>query len=66
MATATQDCHKTVSATLKVKYPFKILPLGFANGLWVFQRAMSLAFTDFGERSGLLIYIDDVIVCSAT
>ena len=27
---------------------------------------MSLAFANFGHRSGLLVYIDDVIACSAT
>ena len=27
---------------------------------------MSLAFTSFSQPSGLLVYMDDVIVCSAT
>ena len=27
---------------------------------------MSLAFANFGQRSGLLVYMDDVIACSAT
>ena len=27
---------------------------------------MSLAFTNFGQPSGLLVYMDDVIACSAT
>ena len=32
----------------------------------LFQRVMSLAFANFGQPSGLLVYIDDVIACSAT
>ena len=27
---------------------------------------MSLAFANFGQSSGLLVYMDDVIACSAT
>ena len=27
---------------------------------------MSLVFANFGQRSGLLVYMDDVITCSAT
>ena len=27
---------------------------------------MSLAFANFGQRSGLLVYMDNVIACSAT
>ena len=37
-----------------------------SNAPWIFQRVMSLAFANFGQPSGLLEYIDDVIACSAT
>ena len=63
---AKKDCHKTVCVTSKGKYVFKVLPFGIANAPWVFQRVMSLAFTNFGQRSGLLVYMDDVIAYSVT
>ena len=61
-----KDCHKTAFVTLKGKYVFKVLPFGIANAPWIFRRVMSLAFTNFGQPSGLLVYMDDVIACSAT
>ena len=62
-----KDCHKTASSvTSKGKYVFKVLPFGIVNAPWIFQRVMSLAFTNFGQPSGLLVYMDDVIACSAT
>ena len=63
---AKKDCHKTAFVTSKGKYVFKVLPFGIANAPWVFQRAMSLAFANFGQRSGLLVCMDDVIACYAT
>ena len=63
---AKKYCHKTLFLTSKGKYVFKILPFGIADAPWVFQREMSLAFANFGQRSGLLVYMDDVIACSAT
>ena len=65
MPTAKKDYHKTAFVTSKGKYVFKVLPFGIANACWVFQRVMSLAFANFGQRSGLLVYINDVIACSA-
>ena len=50
----------------KGKYVFKVLPFGIANTIWIFQRVMSLAFANFGQPSDLLLYMDDVIACSAT
>ena len=61
-----KDCHKTTFVTSKGKYVFKVLPFGTANAPWIFQRVMSLAFANFGQPSGLLVYMDDVIACSAT
>ena len=63
---APKDHHKTAFVTSKGKYVFKVLPFGIANALWIFQRVMSLAFAHFGQPSGLLVYMDDVIACSAT
>ena len=63
---APKDRHKTAFVTSKGKYVFKVLPFGIANAPWIFQRVMSLAFANFGQSSGLLVYMDDVIACSAT
>ena len=61
-----KDRHKTAFVTSKAKYVFKVLPFDLANAPWIFQRVMSLAFANFGQPSGLLVYMDDVIACSAT
>ena len=61
-----KDCHKMAFVTSKGKYVFKVLPFGITNGPWIFQRVMSLAFANFGQRSGLLVYMDNVIACSVT
>ena len=45
---------------------FNVLPFGIASAPWIFQRAMSLVFANFGQPSGLLVYMDDAIACSAT
>ena len=63
---AKKDCHKTAFVTSKGKYVFKVLLFGIANAPWIFQRVMSLAFTNLGQPSGLLVYMDDIIACSAT
>ena len=62
---AQKDRHKTAFVTSKGKYVFKALPFGIANASWIFQRVMSLAFVNFGQPSGLLVYMDDAIACSA-
>ena len=46
-------------------YVFTVMPFGIASAPWVFERVKSLAFANFGQRSGLLVYMDDVIACSA-
>ena len=63
---APKDRHKTAFVTSKGKYVFKVLSFGVANAPWIFQRVMSLAFANFGQPSGLLVYMDDVIAYSAT
>ena len=63
---AKKDSHKTAFITSKGKHVFKVLPFGIANAPWIFQRVMSLAFANFGQPSGLLVYMDNVIACSAT
>ena len=63
---AKKDCHKTAFVTSKGKYVFKPPPFGIANAPSVFQRVMSLTFANSGQRSGLLVNMDDVIACSAT
>ena len=62
----SNDCHKTAFVTSKGKYVFKVLPFGIVIAPWIFRRVMSLAFANFGQPSGLLVYIDAVIACSAT
>ena len=61
-----EGLSKTAFLTTKGKYVFKVFPFSIANAPWIFQRVMSLAFANFGQPSGLLVYMDDVIACSAT
>ena len=64
---AKKGYYKTVFfVTSKGKYVFKDLPFGIANTPWVLQRMMSVAFVNFGQRSDLLVCMDDVIACSTT
>ena len=63
---AKKDCHKTAFITSKGKCVLTVLPFGIANAPWIFQRVISLAFTNFGQPSGLLVYMDNVIACSVT
>ena len=63
---AKNNCHKTAFVTSKGKYVFEVLSFGIANAPWIFQRVMSLAFANFGQPSGLLVYMHDVIACSTT
>ena len=61
-----EGLSKTAFVTSKCKYIFKVLPFGIANAPWIFQRVTSLAFANFGQPSGLLVYMDNVTACSAT
>ena len=63
---ARKDCHKTACVTSKGKYVFKVLPFGIANAPWIFQRVTSIVLANFGQPSGSLVYMNDVIACSAT
>ena len=64
VAEAEQD--KTAFVTQKGKWVFKRLPFGIANAPFLFPRMMSLAFSHFGPKSGLPVYMDDCICCSST
>ncbi|CAB1112072.1 unnamed protein product [Ectocarpus sp. CCAP 1310/34] len=57
---------KTAFVTRNGKWVFKRLPFGIANAPFLFQRTMALAFAHFGPKSGLLVYMDDLICCSST
>ena len=63
---AKKDCHKTAFVTSKGKYVFKVFPFGISNAPWILKRVLSLAFANLGQPSSLLVYMDDVIACSAT
>ena len=63
---AKKDCHETAFVTSEGKHVFKVLPFGIANAPWIFQRIISLAFANFGQPSGFLVYMNDVIACSVT
>ena len=64
VAEAEQD--KTAFVTQNGKWVFKRLPFGIANAPFLFSRMMSLAFSHFGPKSGLLVCVDDCICCSST
>ncbi|CAM9902617.1 unnamed protein product [Choristocarpus tenellus] len=40
------------------------LPFGVQNVPWIFQRFMSETFSSIGPSSGLLIYLDDIVLTS--
>ena len=61
-----KDCHKTAFVTSKGKHVFKVLPFGIVNAPSVVQRVMSPTFANFGQRSGFLVHMNDVIACSVT
>lgn len=63
---AEADQEKTAFVTRNGKWVFKRLPFGIANAPFLFQRTMALAFAHFGPKSGLLVYMDDIICCSST
>ena len=66
MEVSPEEQDKTAFVTHKGKWVFKRLPFGIANAPFLFARMMSLAFAHFGPRSGLLVYMDDIICCSST
>ncbi|CAB1120736.1 unnamed protein product [Ectocarpus sp. CCAP 1310/34] len=63
---AEEEQDKTAFVTRNGKWVFKRLPFGIANAPFLFQRTMALAFAHFGPKSGLLVYMDDLICCSST
>ena len=61
---AEQDRHKTTFITDKGKvYQWKRLCFGFTNAPACFQRAMDSIFEDLDF---VVVYLDDIIVCSKT
>jgi len=56
MEVSPEEQDKTAFVTHKGKWVFKRLPFGIANAPFLFARMMSLAFSHFGPRSGLLVY----------
>ena len=58
---AKKDCHKTAGFTSKGKCVFQALAFGIANAPWVFQRVLLPVFANFGQRSGLLVHMEDII-----
>ncbi|CAM9654888.1 unnamed protein product, partial [Choristocarpus tenellus] len=46
------------------KYEFQRLPFGVQNAPWIFQRFMSETFSSIGLSSGLLVYLDDIVLAS--
>ena len=64
--TDRNEQDKTAFVTRNGKWVFKRLPFGIANAPFLFQRTMALAFAHFGPKSGLLVYMDDLICCSST
>ena len=57
---------KTAFVTSKGKWVFKRLPFGLASSPFIFSRIMALTFAHFGPKSGLLVYMDDLIACSSS
>ena len=60
------DVPKTAFSTTKGKYVFKRLPFGLAHAPFCFARLMDETFSHFGPKSGLLTYMDDILLCSNT
>ncbi|CAM9969537.1 unnamed protein product [Choristocarpus tenellus] len=62
----TDECErqKAVFITPHGKYEFQRLPFGVQNAKWIFQRFMSETFSSIGPSSGLLIYLDDIVLAS--
>ena len=58
---AASEQDKTAFVTQNGKWVLKRLPFGIANAPFLFSRVMSLAFANFGLKSGLLVYMDDCI-----
>ena len=57
---------KENTLTLERQMRLESFSFRIANAPWVFHRVMPLAFANFGQQSGLLVYMDNVIASSAT
>ena len=57
--------HKTAFQTHHGHFEFKVMPQGVTGGPFTFQSAMHIVLAPF-VRKGVLVYIDDILVFSAT
>ena len=63
---AEAEQNKTDFVTQNRKWVFQRLHLGIANAPFQFSRMISLEFSHFGQKSGLVAYMEDCICCSST
>lgn len=59
------DEAKTAFQTHHGHFEFKVMPQGVTGGPFTFQSAMHIVLKPF-VRKGVLVYIDDILVFSAT
>jgi hypothetical protein len=60
------DVPKTAFVTHKGQYQFKVLCFGLTNAPSAFQRLMNHTLQDFIEQNIVQVYLDDILVMSAT
>ena len=60
-----KDAEKTAFRTTNGLFHFKVMPFGLKNAPATFQRLMDTVFSGL-KWHGLLVYMDDIVVYSAT
>ena len=60
------DKEKTAFVTQKGKLVFNRLPFGISSAPDIFMKLMDQTFSHLGPQSGLLTYMDDILLCSKT
>ena len=60
-----EDAEKTAFRTADGLFQFTVMPFGLRNAPATFQRLMDVVFSGL-KWKGLLVYMDDIIVYSAT
>lgn len=58
--------ERTAFVTPSGKYCFLRMPFGVCNAPWLFQHMMSLTLGHLGPDTGILSYMDDIIVLNST